>query len=237
MKAAKVRLYVDQPLAEGQSVLLSREQAHYLFGVMRLGVGDVVTLFNGRDGAWRGALVEISRKAGLAVCDTQTGPQIDPPNVWLVFAPLKKAQTEFVVQKAVEMGARRIMPVATEFTNAERFRVDRARAHAIEAAEQCGATYVPEVTELAKLETVLQDWPGDRQLIFCDEARAGGAAGMPSASGPAAILIGPEGGFSEAERERLGKVAHVVSLGPRILRAETAAVAAMALWQAKLGDW
>ena len=237
MKAAKVRLYVDQPLGEGQSVSLSRDQAHYLFGVMRLNAGDSVGLFNGRDGAWRCKIVEASRKAGVAVCAEQTALQVDPPDLWLMFAPLKKAQTEFVVQKAVEMGARRIFPVATEFTNAERFRLERAQAHAVEAAEQCGAVFVPEVSGLAKLDSVLASWPADRRLMFCDEARAGDAVGLPDAPGPWAILIGPEGGFSDSERLRLGKMAHVVSLGPRILRAETAAVAAMTLWQATLGDW
>ncbi len=237
MKAGKVRLYVDHPLGQGQSVPLSREQAHYLFGVMRLGAGDVLTVFNGCEGAWRAEIAEASRKAGVAVCDVQTAPQVDPPDVWLMFAPLKKAQTEFVVQKAVEMGARRILPVVTEFTNAERFRVDKARAHALEAAEQCGATFVPEVAELAKLETVLADWPAERRLMVCDETRAGETLGWPNKPGPWAILIGPEGGFSEAERTRLADRAHVISLGPRILRAETAVVAAMALWQTKLGDW
>ncbi len=237
MKAGKVRLYVDHPLGQGQSVPLSREQAHYVLGVMRLGPGDALTLFNGRDGAWKATISEAARKSASAVCEAQTAPQTDPPDLWLMFAPLKKAQTEFVVQKAVEMGARRIVPVATDFTNAERFRVDKARAHALEAAEQCGATFVPEVAELAKLETVLASWPSDRSLMFCDEARAGETLGLPDEKGPWAILIGPEGGFSDAERARLGGVVHVVSLGPRILRAETAAVAAMALWQAKLGDW
>ena len=194
-------------------------------------------MFNVRDGAWRAVIAEASRKAGGAVCEAQTAPQTDPPDLWLMFAPLKKAQTEFVVQKAVEMGVRRILPVASDFTNAERFRVDRAQAHAIEAAEQCGAVFVPEVSELSKLDKVLDAWSPDRQLMFCDEVRAGERPAALVHPGPWAILIGPEGGFSDAERARLAAMAHGMSLGPRILRAETAVVAAMALWQAALGDW
>ena len=226
MKDAKVRLYVDHPLGQGQSVPLSQKQAHYLFGVMRLGVGDGVLLFNGRDGEWR---------TDVAVAATQGAP----PDLWLLFAPIKKARTDFIVEKAVEMGATRLCPVQTEFTNAERIRRDRLQAHAVEAAEQCGATWVPEVTELSKLETVLKTWPPERRLMFCDEGLAGDDARLPDAPGPWAILIGPEGGFSEAERRLLGDMdqAHAVALGPRILRADTAAVAALTIWQTQLGDW
>ncbi len=236
MKAAKIRLCVEHPLGEGQSVPLSREQAHYLFGVMRLAVGDAVLLFNGQDGEWRADVVEAGKRGGVLACAEQTGPQGRPPDLWLLFAPIKKARTDFIVEKATELGAARILPVQTEFTNSERIRRDRLQAHAVEAAEQCGGTYVPEVTEIAKLETVLRDWPEGRALIFCDEASAGRVAGeLPPA--PAAILIGPEGGFSDAERARLREMATTISLGPRILRADTAAVAAITLWQAARGDW
>lgn len=236
MKGAKVRLCVDHPLGAGQSVPLSREQAHYLFGVMRLGLDDAVLLFNGQEGEWRADVVEAGKRGGLLVCAEQTGPQRNPPDLWLLFAPIKKARTDFIVEKAAELGAARILPVQTEFTNAERVRRDRLQAHAVEAAEQCGGTFVPEVAEIAKLETVLRDWPEDRALILCDEALAGEAgAQLPQA--PAAILIGPEGGFSEAERARLREMATTISLGPRILRADTAAVAAITLWQAEQGDW
>jgi 16S rRNA (uracil1498-N3)-methyltransferase len=236
MKGAKVRLCVDHPLGAGQSVPLSREQAHYLFGVMRLGLDDAVLLFNGQEGEWRADVVDAGKRGGLLVCAEQTGPQWNPPDLWLLFAPIKKARTDFIVEKAAELGAARILPVQTEFTNAERVRRDRLQAHAVEAAEQCGGTFVPEVAEIAKLETVLRDWPEDRALIFCDEALAGEAgAQLPPA--PAAILIGPEGGFSEAERARLREMATTISLGPRILRADTAAVAAITLWQAAQGDW
>lgn len=240
MKQAKVRLYVEQPLAKGQSVPLDRDQAHYLFGVMRMGLGDPVLLFNGQDGEWRCIVAKAGKRAGELVCEEQTKPLQMPPDLWLVFAPIKKARTDFIVEKAAEMGAARIMPVQTAFTNSERIRQDRLQAHAVEAAEQCGGTYVPEVTDLQKLDRLLSDWPEDRQLMFCDEAEVGSAKRLGSASGDKwAILIGPEGGFSDAERARLHAHpnAHVVALGPRILRADTAAVAAMTLWQQALGDW
>lgn len=248
---ARVRLYVDHPLGRGQSVPLNRDQAHYLFGVMRLGPGDGVLLFNGRDGEWRAEVAQAGKRGGTLVAREMTAPLRRPPDLWLLFAPIKKARTDFIVEKAAEMGAARILPVRTDFTNAERIRRDRLQAHAIEAAEQCGGTYVPEVAELKPLERVLDDWPEERRLMFCDEARVGpatalselsalrGDAGDDGAAGPWAILIGPEGGFSERERTRLNDLpfAHVVSLGPRILRADTAAVAAMTLWQLALGDW
>lgn len=239
MDRAKVRLCVDHPLGEGQTVPLDRDQANYLFNVMRMGVGDAVALFNGHDGEWRAEVTAANKRAGVLTCVGQSAPQMDPPDLWLIFAPIKKARTDFIVEKAAEMGARRILPVQTDFTNSERVRVDRLQAHCVEAAEQCGGTFVPEVAELTKLEALLADWPADRQLMFCDEALVGGSEGLPDLPGPWAILIGPEGGFSEAERARLHKAdfAHPVSLGPRILRADTAAVAAMALWQDRLGDW
>ncbi|MBO6852956.1 MAG: 16S rRNA (uracil(1498)-N(3))-methyltransferase [Marivivens sp.] len=238
--ASKVRLYVDQPLGEGQTVPLAKEQAHYLFGVMRLQTGAVISLFNGRDGEWDGEVIEAGKRGGVLACREQSRPLQMPPDLWLLFAPIKKARTDFIVEKAAEMGAARIVPVLTDFTNSERVRVDRLQAHAIEAAEQCGGTYVPEVGEPVKLERLLADWPEDRQMMFCDEALVGAGEVLRGAmAGKWAILIGPEGGFSEAERARLGKLpfAHAVSLGPRILRADTAAVAAMTVWQQVLGDW
>jgi 16S rRNA (uracil1498-N3)-methyltransferase len=168
-----------------------------------------------------------------------------PPDLWLLFAPIKKARTDFIVEKATEMGAARIMPVQTDFTNAERIRQDRLQAHAIEAAEQCGGTFVPEVSDLQRLDRVLADWPAGRGLIFADETAVGRSALLPELVAPAtsgrgwAILIGPEGGFSPAERERLRALPFVtpIALGPRILRADTAAVAALTLFQTRLGDW
>lgn len=240
MADAKIRLYVDHPLGEGQTVPLDRDQAHYLFGVMRRGEGDAVLLFNGRDGEWRATVQEASKRNGLLRTDEQTQPQQMPPDLWLLFAPIKKARTDFIVEKATEMGAARILPVQTAFTNSERIRQDRLQAHAVEAAEQCGGTYVPEVTSLQKLDRLLSDWPEDRHLMFCDEALVGAAQTLGAAGGDKwAILIGPEGGFSDDERTRLNALpfAHPVSLGPRILRADTAAVAALTVWQTTLGDW
>ncbi len=238
---AKIRLFVEQPLGQGQSVPLNREQAHYLFGVMRQSLGNAVLLFNGRDGEWRASVTEAGKRGGVLTCEKQTRDLRMPPDLWLLFAPIKKARTDFIVEKAAEMGAARILPVQTDFTNAERIRQDRLQAHAIEAAEQCGGTFVPEVAALQKLDRLLADWPKDRQLMFCDEVEVGARPGLAPgvAAGPWAILIGPEGGFSSAERARLATLpqSHVVSLGPRILRADTAAVAAMTLWQQALGDW
>ncbi|AJE49002.1 16S rRNA (uracil(1498)-N(3))-methyltransferase [Celeribacter indicus] len=240
MVQAKIRLYVDHPLSEGQSIPLDRDQAHYLFGVMRLPVGAPVLLFNGRDSEYRADVAEAGKKGGVLTCVERTRPLQVPPDLWLLFAPIKKARTDFIVEKAAEMGAARILPVQTEFTNSDRIRQDRLQAHAVEAAEQCGGTYVPEVAELARLDRLLADWDAERQIMFCDEALAGAAAAPGMATGGKwAILIGPEGGFSEAERARLHALpfAHPVSLGPRILRADTAAVAAMTVWQQRFGDW
>ncbi|MDQ7080469.1 MAG: 16S rRNA (uracil(1498)-N(3))-methyltransferase [Paracoccaceae bacterium] len=239
-KRAKVRLHVAPALGEAQSVPLSRDQAHYLFSVMRLGPGDRVALFNGHDGEWQAEVIEAGKRAGVLRCLHQSAPQMMPPDLWLLFAPIKKARTDFIVEKAAEMGVARILPVQTRHTNSERIRLDRLQAHAIEAAEQCGGTYVPPVLPLRPLAQVLDDWPEDRRLMFCDETLVGARAALSAEnSGKWAILIGPEGGFSEDERARLRNMgqAVAVSLGPRILRADTAAVAALTMWQLTLGDW
>ena len=238
--ASKVRLYVDHPLGEEQTVPLSREQAHYLFAVMRLEEGAVLSLINGVDGEWDAQVVKAGKKGGILLCSAQTNPQQDPPDLWLLFAPIRKERTAFIVEKAVEMGAARICPVQTDFTqSANRIRQDKLQAHAVEAAEQCGGTFVPPVDDLAKLDRILKGWPPERQLMFCDEVLIGDPVALPEMRGPWAILIGPEGGFSPAERDRLRALpfAHPVSLGPRILRADTAAVAALTVWQQALGDW
>ena len=266
--SAKVRLYVDAPLGAGQCVGLTGPQAHYLFGVMRLAEGAPVALFNGRDGEWRAEVTEARRNKGTLRCTERTAPLALPPDVWLLFAPLKKARTDFTVEKATELGVRRILPVATDFTNAERLRRDRLQAHAVEAAEQCGATFVPEVDELTPLRRLLEGWDPTRRILWADEGLAGfipstappdsgsvaqridgaGQAPLPALppegtpQPPAAawaILIGPEGGFSPAERAWLAGLPHVqpMRLGPRILRADTAAVAALTWWQITHGDW
>ncbi|MDB6452235.1 16S rRNA (uracil(1498)-N(3))-methyltransferase [Falsirhodobacter sp. 20TX0035] len=240
MGMSEIRLFVEAPLAAGAEVALTEAQAHYLFGVMRQGTGAPVTLFNGRDGAWRADVTRAAKRGGTLECRQQTAPLRLPPDLWLLFAPIKKARTDFIVEKAAEMGAARIIPVNTRFTNAERIRQDRLQAHAVEAAEQCGGTFVPEVTDLIPLDRLLADWPADRRILWCDETLTGARAGLQAAgAGPWAILIGPEGGFAEAEQTRLRAMEQVVpvSLGPRILRADTAAVAALTLWQSTLGDW
>lgn len=236
--ASKVRLYVDHPLGEGQMVPLSRDQANYIFAVMRLQVGTVLSLINGKDGEWDAEVAEGNKRGGLLVCRALTRPLQQPPDLWLLFAPIKKERTAFIVEKATELGCARILPVSTEFTQSDRVRQDRLQAHAVEATEQCGGTFVPEVVALQRLDRVLADWPFNRQLLFCDEGMVGPASslvGLPD--GPWAILIGPEGGFSDAERAKLRDIGHPVSLGPRILRADTAAVAALTLWQSIKGDW
>ena len=250
MDKAKIRLYVDQALGTGQAVALNADQANYLFNVMRLAPGAALLLFNGRDGEWRATVAEAGKRSGILICDRQTAPLRLPPDLWLIFAPLKKARTDFIVEKAVELGAARIVPVQTRHTNSERFRQDRLQAHATEAAEQCGATVVPEVADLVPLAKLLNSLPADRKLLWCDEAMVGQAPILqgptlqtPTLQGPRgqpwAILIGPEGGFSAEEQTRLRALPQVVplALGPRILRADTAAVAALTLWQAALGDW
>jgi 16S rRNA (uracil1498-N3)-methyltransferase len=240
--SAKIRLFVDAALGAGSAVALGRDQAHYLFGVMRLAAGDAVLIFNGRDGEWLAGVAETGRRAGVLICRERVRPQHRPPDLWLAFAPVKKARTDFIAEKACEMGCRRLIPVFTRFTNSGRVKVERLRAHAVEAAEQCGLLAVPEVAEPMPLQSLLDDWPAGRLLMFCDESGAGAPAMATlraAGPGPWAILIGPEGGFSPDERSLLAGLAfaHGVSLGPRILRADTAAVAALALWQAVLGDW
>lgn len=238
MTEAKIRLYVDQALAAGQPVALDEAQANYLFNVMRLGLGALVKLFNGRDGEWLAAVEHATKRNGILRCTAQSAPLVPPPDLWLLFAPIKKARTDFIVEKTVEMGAARILPVQTRYTN-ERLREDKLRAHAIEAAEQCEATYVPPVEDLIPLDKLLTTWDPSRRILWADEGLQGRAALLQAASGPWAILIGPEGGFSDDERGKLRALPFVtpISLGPRILRADTAAVAALTIWQTTLGDW
>ncbi|GEK68089.1 ribosomal RNA small subunit methyltransferase E [Paracoccus denitrificans] len=227
-------------MAEGQGIELNADQSHYLSSVMRQGAGDEILVFNGQDGEWLARIERIAKRGGALEALRQTAPQLNPPDLWLVFAPIKKARTDFIVEKAAEMGAARILPVQTDHTNSERIRQDRLQAHAVEAAEQCGGTHVPEVCDLVPLSRLLDGWDAGRRILWADEALAGPAqvlSGLPR--GPWAILIGPEGGWSESERKRLSAMDCVtrIALGPRILRADTAAVASLALWQASLGDW
>jgi 16S rRNA (uracil1498-N3)-methyltransferase len=240
--APKVRLFVDAPLGPGATVEPDRDQANYLFAVMRLSPGDAVALFNGRDGEWRAEVGRAARRGGALTCAERLRPQDSAPDLWLLFAPLKKARTDFVAEKATEMGVRRLVPVFTRRTASERVNVERLRAHGVEAAEQCGILTVPEVAEPATLDAALADWDPARRLLFCDETRDAPPAHALLAAetpGPWAVLVGPEGGFDpeEAARLRAAPFSRPTSLGPRVLRADTAAVAALALWQAALGDW
>jgi 16S rRNA (uracil1498-N3)-methyltransferase len=238
----KIRLFVAADLAPGAEVPLTGAQAHYLFTVMRRGAGARVAVFNGRDGEWAAEVAEAGRRGGRLVARAPTRPQGRRPDLWLAFAPVKKARTDFIVEKATELGAARIQPVVTRFTAAGRPALDRLRAHAVEAAEQCGETSVPEVAEPARLGPLLDAWDPARRLIFADETREARPAAVAlavAAPGPWAILVGPEGGFAPEEAARLRRLPFVlpVALGPRILRADTAALAALVLWQAALGDW
>jgi 16S rRNA (uracil1498-N3)-methyltransferase len=236
------RLFIDQPLVAGRPIELERAQAHYLTNVMRMKAGDPVLLFNGRDGEWLAHIAEAGRKSCTLEPAEQTRPQPRACDLDYLFAPLKQARLDYMVQKAVEMGAGRLRPVITAFTQVSRVNPDRMRANAVEAAEQCGILAIPEIEEPRKLDAVLRDWPAGQALIFCDEsAEAGDAATALNAvrGKRIAVLIGPEGGFSEDERAQLRALPFVIpiSLGPRILRADTAAVAALALIQAAIGDW
>jgi 16S rRNA (uracil1498-N3)-methyltransferase len=236
------RLHVTADLGPGGIVPLSREQANYLVNVLRLADGAAVHVFNGRDGEWRGVVAHRGRRDVVLEIAGQTRRQAGGPDIVYLFAPLKRARLDFMVQKATEMGAARLAPVITRFTVAERVNLDRMRANVIEAAEQCGILRVPEVSEPAPLKRVLETWDGERRLVFCDESapvQDPVAALQAVAPGPVAVLIGPEGGFAEDEREMLCRLPGVVrlALGPRIMRADTAAVAALALVNATLGDW
>jgi 16S rRNA (uracil1498-N3)-methyltransferase len=236
------RLFVDPALAPGQAVPLSSGKVHYLTHVLRLKDGDAVRAFNGTSGEWLCRLTGKGRRAFDLRPEEQLAlPQL-LPDIDYLFAPLKHARLDYLAQKATEMGCRRLRPVFTERTVAERVNIERIRANAIEAAQQCDMVAVPEVLPPARLDQVLDEWEVDRQLVWCDETRPGEdplAVLASLARGPLALLIGPEGGFSDAERERLRghDRACAIGLGPRIMRADTAAVAALALVQATLGDW
>jgi 16S rRNA (uracil1498-N3)-methyltransferase len=237
------RLFVEQPLRAGAMVALAPPQAHYLKDVLRLKPGDRVLVFNGREGEWHGRL-DAAGKRGLALqLETQTRPQTAGGNLHYLFAPLKRARLDYMVQKAVEMGVARLAPVMTRHTQAERVNLERMRANAIEAAEQCGVLRLPEIVAPAALADVLAGLAAERVLVFCDEdapiADPVAALGAAAGASALAVLVGPEGGFAAEERDMLLARRNSVrlALGPRILRADTAAVAALALVQTVLGDW
>ncbi|MEK9672383.1 MAG: 16S rRNA (uracil(1498)-N(3))-methyltransferase [Rhodospirillaceae bacterium] len=240
-----IRLFTEHDLFSGAEFEITGDQAHYLTKVMRLGAGDDVRLFNGRHGEWRCRITDADKRAcGLAAEGQIRGQTCEPPKEsapWLVFAPVKKAGTDFIIQKATELGTGRLIAVTTANTQTGRVNVDRLRANAIEAAEQTGRLSVPEVKDGGKLDDALAGWPDGRRLYMLDETGGGApiADAVSAAPGPCAFLTGPEGGFQPGELDRLGKLPFVtrIGLGPRILRAETAGLAALAVWQAVAGDW
>ena len=240
-----IRLFIPHDLAAGGDLALDPGQSRYLAAVMRQAVGDELLAFNGRDGEWRVRITAVTRRAVAVRAEMLARPQAVGPDLDLIVALVKRGRVETIVEKATELGARRVRLVTTERTNADRARVDRLTAIAIEAAEQTGRLDVPDVLEPVKLEALIAGWEPGRTLLFCDEAGAAPPilqvlTPPPRGKGePWAILIGPEGGFSPRERESLRALPYAipVSLGPRILRADTATISALALWQAALGDW
>jgi len=236
------RLFIEGPLAAGAALPLSRDQTNYLGNVLRLGAGDTVLLFNGHDGEWQGILAG-RKRPDLVTLQTQTRPQDSLPDVAYAFAPLKHARLDYMAQKAVEMGVARLQPVVTRFTQASRLNTERMRANVIEAAEQCGILSLAEVGEPVPLARWIETRAAGRALVFCDEAAAlhdpyAALAAIPRGAG-LDLLVGPEGGFAQDERTLLQRQSGTVTLclGPRILRADTAAVAALTLVQAACGDW
>ena len=237
----KARLYVTGDLGTGVAVTLDEGQSHYLLHVLRAQAGNRVLLFNGRDGEWQAEIGQAGKRGVTATCLKKTGPQSEVPDIWLAFAPVKKTPSDYLVQKATELGASVLLPVFTRRTIVSRINEERMAANAIEAAEQSARLSVPEIREGTSLEKLLSAWPKERRMFFCDEG--GDAKPLAEAAreviGPAAILTGPEGGFDPAEREMLRALPFVtpVTLGPRILRADTAALAAIAIWQSVAGDF
>lgn len=238
MPASLPRLFVDMPLAMGQVLTIDGGQAHYLTGVMRLKAGDRIILFDDRTGEWHADIENAGKRSVDVRLTAQTRHRENVPDLWLLAAPIKKGRIDWVAEKASELGVARWQPVITQRTIVDRLNLDRLRAHMIEAAEQCERTALPILDAPMKLDAMLRDWPADRTLIFADEE-----GGMPIADAvapsPAAILIGPEGGFTPDERAMIRAIPQAlgVSLGPRILRADTAMVAAVSVWMAKAGDW
>lgn len=236
------RLFVEHRLSPGIEFAVSGDQTHYLLAVLRRNSGDPVVLFNGRDGEWSGHVARTGRRECVVAVTGPLRQQTSPPDLTFLFAPLKRARLDYLVQKATELGAGRIVPVMTAHTNVDRIKTERLRANIIEAAEQCGALWIPQLGEAVGLADAVAALSDDTTLVFCDEAAPAGdpvAALAGVRSRRLAVLVGPEGGFSVSEREqlRLDPRTIALSLGSRILRADTAGVAALALVQAIAGDW
>jgi 16S rRNA (uracil1498-N3)-methyltransferase len=235
------RLHVEASLSAERDIPLPREQSHYLVNVLRLSPGDAVEVFNARDGEWLAYLTHVKKKEAAIRCERHLSGATPPPDIDYCFAPLKHARLDYMVQKATELGVRRLRPVLTQRTIAERVNLERMRANAVEAAEQCNLVFVPEVLDPQPLPRLIAAWDPRRQLIFCDETapQKNPLEALRGMAPPAALLVGPEGGFTDEERSLLRAQAFVtpLSLGPRILRADTVAIAALALVQALVGDW
>ena len=238
------RLYCNTPLGSNVALTLGREQSHYLINVLRYGIGQEVLVFNGKDGEYLATVDAADRKKTVLLCHRQTRPQDPMPSLMLSFGPIKKARLDFIAEKATELGVGLVQPVMTDYTQVSRVNTERMLANAIEAAEQTGRTTVPEILSPRPLMDLLEDWPKNRHIIFCDEDCAGSAQHdfahqVANVSGDVAIMIGPEGGFSPRERQAIMALDGVVpvSLGRNILRADTAMLAALALWQGFAGDW
>lgn len=239
-KNPRTRLYIKQDFSPGVVHLVDGSQGHYLVNVLRIKLGEYISLFNGREGEWLAEITKIGKGKAMITLREKLADQTSVPDLWYLFAPVKKARLDYMMQKATELGVSLIRPILTKHTNLERLKRDKLIANLIEAAEQCGRMSVPELDEMISLEELLKKWPEDRTLIFCDEAgEAKQLKDIERSADKWAILIGPEGGFSEEERTmiRNHKNTEAVTLGPRILRADTAAVAALTLWQSYLGDW
>jgi len=233
------RLFIDQPIARG-ALRIDGAAAHYLVSVMRMAPGDPVKLFDDVTGEWLATATHVGKRDLVVDVSTLLREREPVPDLWLCAAPLKKGRIDWLAEKACELGVDRLVPVVTQRTVVERLKIDRLRSHMIEAAEQCARTALPQIVEPVKLAVLLRDWPAERALFFADET--GGApawTAMRDKPGPAAILIGPEGGFTTAERDAIRACPQAVGvgLGPRILRADTAAAAAVAVWMTAAGDW
>ncbi len=237
--ASTPRLFVDRPLALGDAVPIDGPAAHYLGNVMRVAAGDPVRLFDDRSGEWLAEATDVAKRRLTLTITQHLAPREAVPDLWLVAAPLKKGRIDWLVEKACELGVDRLVPVVTRRTVVDKPNLERLRAHMIEAAEQCGRTALPAIDPAMPLARRLADWPAGRQLLFADETGGGLPMAQAARPGPAAILIGPEGGFTPQEAAAIRAVpdAAPVSLGPRILRADTAAAAAVAQWMGIAGDW
>ena len=242
-RSVKIRLFLESEISIALDIPLTSDQAKYLFKVMRLSTGQLISVIDGKTGEYTAEITKRNDKSGSIKIVSKIRDVVVPPNLWLLFSPLKKNRTDFIIEKATELGVQKIIPVITERTNSNYFRTKRMKSIIFEALEQCGGTYLPKLEEPLKLDRLLASWPTDRQLIFCDETLALKSSESSLSRGKlepcAGILIGPEGGFSSQEGQLIRRVRGVnsITLGPRVLRADTAAVSAISIWQSINGDW